>query len=435
MSSQIIAYTDRIEFKTLLDIQCKGITGIAPVVKDNTEDFTSFLNLLGEIDILIIDQPKTKKDYSFLLQAVQDKEDSIKNIILISDESLKTTRSLVFPQNQVEKVIEHIRELLSSSESSYKDGYISVPIDSFLHFKLLPFDLYIKLSADKFIKRIHANEDIDENTIRALKEKGVAELFFGRKYNREFSLLLLNNMINKVERDYDTLDQKLRAKSQVFVTTQEIVQSVGLPPRVIEVCESVMDSISVDVLKGKDKLSTYLTQMKQTDLSFNYRFVELTSFIAVQLVEAHKFHGQPEEIRKIVFAAFFADISLSDPSQIECRSNDSLKDLWPEDQKVILEHALKSSQVVSKYKNAPLGADEIIKQHHGSVTGVGLGKISDQILPLSRCLMASQEIALGLLKNEGTSPGKVVEDLIQKFENTCLKTEFVLFRDSCQSQL
>lgn len=242
-------------------------------------------------------------------------------------------------------------------------------------------------------------------------------------------------MINKVERDYDSVDQKLRAKSQVFVTTQEIVQSVGLLPRVIEVCESVMDSISVDVLKGKDKLSTYLTQMKQSDLSFNYRFVELTSFIAVQLVEAHKFHGQPGEIRKIVFAAFFADISLSEPSQVEYRTIDSIKEFWPEDQKVILEHALKSSQVVSKYKNAPEGADEIIKQHHGSLSGTGLGEISDQILPLSRCLMASQEIALGLLKNEGTSPGKVVENLIQKFENTCLKTEFVLFQKSCQSQL
>src|SRR5690606_2528680 len=106
MSSQIIAYTDRIEFKTFLDIQCKGITGVAPVVKDNPEDFTTFLNLLGEIYILIIDQPKAKNDFNFLLQAVQDKEESIKNIILISDEELKTSRSMIFPLNQVDNMMD-----------------------------------------------------------------------------------------------------------------------------------------------------------------------------------------------------------------------------------------------------------------------------------------------------------------------------------------
>ena len=434
MSAQIIAFTDRLEFKTFLDIQCKGLTGVAPVVKDNTDEFLAFLNLLSEIEILIIDQPKTKNDYSFLLKAVLEKEADIKNVILVSDDDLKTKKSLVIPQNEVNKLMDHLKSLLETDQV-VSDEYISVPTDSFLHFKMLPFDLFIKISEGKYIKRIPANEDIDEETVKALKSKGVVELYFGKRYNRDFSMLLLNNMINKVERNYDSDDEKLKAKSQVFVTTQEIVQSVGLPPRVIEVCESVMESISLDVLKGKDKLSNYLSHIKDSQLSFNFRFVELTSYVAVQMVEVQNSATKEEDIKKIVFAAFFSDISLSDPAHLELRSMDDIKDLWAEDQKVVLEHAEKSASVVLKYKNAPAGADLLIKQHHGTLTGTGLGPISDQIHPLSKCLIAAQEIAFALLKNPGKSPLEVLNHLSKRFEKTPIHSSLTLFKESCIDQL
>ncbi len=434
MSAQIIAFTDRLEFKTFLDIQCKGLTGVAPVVKDDTEDFLSFLGLLSEIEILIIDQPKKKNDYSFLLKAVLEKESDIKNVILVSDEDLKTNKSLVIPQNEVNKLMDHLKSLLGTDQA-VSEEYISIPIDSFLHFKMLPFDLFIKISDGKFIKRIPANEDIDEETVKALKAKGIVELFFGKKFNRDFSMLLLNNMINKVERNYDSEDERFKAKSQVFATTREIVQSVGLPPRVIEVCESVMESISLDVVKEKGKLSNYLTQIKDSQLSFNFRFVELTSFVAVQMVEAQNSATKEEDIRKIVFAAFFSDISLSDPAHLELRTMDDIKDLWAEDQKVILEHAEKSAAVVLKYKNAPPGADLLIKQHHGTLTGTTLGPISDQIHPLSKCLIAAQEIAFILLKNPGKSPNDLVSELTQRFDKTPIHSYLMLFKDSSIDQL
>ena len=52
--SQIVAFTKRLDFKTLLDIECKSLTGFAPVVKDSVDEFQSMLGLLGDIDVLII---------------------------------------------------------------------------------------------------------------------------------------------------------------------------------------------------------------------------------------------------------------------------------------------------------------------------------------------------------------------------------------------
>lgn len=432
--SQIVAFTKRMDFKTLLDIECKGLTGFAPVVKDTVDDFQSMLGLLGDIDVLIVDQPKTKFDFNFLVQAINDKGGSVKNILMLGSEDTKVGNSKVFPEDKVESLITHLKTLVAPAKES--TGYISVPTDALKHFKILPFDLFIKISEGKYLKRIPANEDIDDSTVEAFKSKGITDLYFEKQFNRDFSLLLLNNMINKVERDYSSEGEKLKAVNEVFVTTKELVQSFGLPPRVVEVCESVIESISTDVLKGKDKFSNYLVQMKdQSTLNFQFRFVELTSYIATQIVDALNEGDKEEQIRKIVFASFFCDISLSDVSMLDYRTEESIRDLFPEDKKAVLEHALKSSQIAAKYKNAPKDVDLIIKQHHGSVDGTGFKDASGDVLPLSRCLMAAQELAYGILKQSDKRPESVINSVVERFKGSPIHSYLELFEKTTKSNL
>lgn len=435
MSSQIIAFTKRIEFKTLLDIECKSMTGFAPVVKDSLDDFQSLLGLLTNIDVLIIDEPPMPKDFKLILDMVSEKQSSIKNILILGNEAAPLKNSRIFPQDKIQLLVDHLKTLLGS-ESSQSVGYISVPSDSLIHFKILPFDLYIKISEEKYLKRIPANEDIDEATVMSFRTKGITDLYFEKKYNRDFSLMLLNNMINKVEKNYSTVDEKIKARNEVFLTTKEIVQSVGLPPRVVQVCESVMESISEDVIKGKDKFSSYLLRMKdQSNLNFQFRFVELTSFIATQMVDGMNEADKVEQIKKVVFAAFFCDISLTEVGQLDYRTEDSIKDLWPEDKKAVNEHALKASEIVTKYKNAPADADIIVKQHHGSADGVGFPPVSDLILPLAKCLMAAQELAYSILKQPGKSPESIVNQAVNRFQGSPIHSYLEAFEKSCKANL
>jgi response regulator RpfG family c-di-GMP phosphodiesterase len=307
-------------------------------------------------------------------------------------------------------------------EKASSEGYISIPIDSFIHFKTLPFDLYIKLGESNYVKRINANEDIDEQAILKLKEKGVAEFHFERKFNRDFSIMLINNMINKVESKYTSMDAQLKATNEVFLTTKEIVQSIGLPPKVIQVCESVMERITTDVALNKDKLSSYLTEMKsKSALNFQFRLVELTSFIATQMIETEDAPGKEDNIKKVVFASFFCDISLKDNEHLHLRDNASLKDVWPEDKKMILEHAFKSSEIVAKYKNAPEQTAEIVKQHHGSPSGIGFPEaVTSDLLPMAVCLMAAQELAYQFLMNPVANSADIVINTKKKMAGTPL---------------
>lgn len=423
MTAQVVIYTQRIDFKNLLEFECKSVTGFAPVVKESVEDLQSFLNLMPNLDVLILDNNPAVNDYSFL------KENGIKNILLLSDAAVALQKAKSFPGNAVESLVQHLKGLFSNEQLISNEGYISIPIDSLIHFKLLPFDLFIKLSEGKFVKRIHANEDIDETVLMNLKSKGVSELHFERKFNREFSVLLINNMINKVESDYTCRDAQLKATNEVFLTTKEIVQSVGLPPKVIQVCESVMERITTDVTKNKDKFSSYLSEIKtKSSLNFQFRLVELTSFIATQMIEAGNNPGKEEDIKKVVFASFFCDISLKDSSHLQYRDEASLKDVWHEDKKLILEHALKSSDVVEKYKNAPEQSHEIVKQHHGAKSGIGFPNVIEaDLLPLSVCLMAAQELAFNILKNPDENSKELVARVKAKHSGSALVPYFDLF--------
>lgn len=418
MPRNIFVFTQRPELKVLLDLQCREFLGITPVTKDSVEDFSSLLGIFSDINVVIIDPSPLDNNEPLYTQLIRRCRD-IKGIFVLEDEA-KFSEFEYFGENGIEKLMTKLKSLFSA-EPLEAAQYISIPIDSFVHFKILPFDLFIKLSTDKFVKRIPAHEEIEEGILKNLKSKGVIELYFERKNNKDFSMMLINNMINKVESNYSTDTEKIKANSEVFLTTKEIVRSVGLPTRVIEVCQSMMDSITADVTKGKDKFSNYLSLMKtNSELNFQFRFIELTSFIATQMVESLD-HIGPDKVRTIVFCSFFCDIAIKDGEFIEYRTEESVKDLWPEDKEAVLTHAKKASEIVSKYKNAPSGADAIVCQHHGSLDGKGFPeKCPENLLPMAKCLMASQELAYGLLKNPDKRPEVIIAEIVKKLEGSAL---------------
>jgi hypothetical protein len=434
--SQVMAFTQRVEFKTLLEIECKGLTGFSPAIHEAIDEFRNMLDLFSSIYILIVDVPDSPELLSKVISHVNIKRDQIEHIFFISENEILIDKAKVFRKNQLDEMMQEMKALINPPVAKTV-SYISIPIDSLVHFKILPFDLYVKISSDKFIKRIPAFEEIDDSTFQKFKDKGIVELHFEKRFNRDFSLMLINNMINKVEQDYHSVDEKLMARNDVFITTQQIVSKLGFKPRVIEVCESVIDQISSDVAVGKDNFSKYLDQLRsQKELAFHFRLMELTSFIATQLIDVSEETGRNDKIRKIIFASMFCDYTLKDPGQLHIRDNDQLIKLSQAEQKLISEHALKASELVNQYQNAPYEASLIIKQHHGSVTGVGLPQeISSKILPLSKCFMTAQEIAYQILMEGYRHPIDVLSDIKLKFIDTPLEDFFLLFEKTCQQNL
>lgn len=434
--SQVMAYTQRVEFKTLLEIECKGLTGFSLMIHEELDDFKSMLSLFDSIDVLIVDEPADHSIFQAILGEINVRRPQIKKVFFLTDSQIGFDNILVFAKHEIEHLVNNLKSLILAPEPS-TEGYISIPVESLIHFKVLPFSLFVKLAEGKFIKRIPAHEEIEEATFDSFKQRGITELHFEKRFNRDFSLMLINNMINQVEKDYDSIDEKLVATDAVYATTQQIVNKLGFKPKVIEVCESVINQISDDVAGGKDNFARFLEQLRsQTELSFQYRLMELTSFIATQMIDVMEETGKREKIRKIVFASMFCDYCLKIPTQIHIRKSDQVTKLSVAEQKIINDHALKASELVNQYQNAPYESSVIIKQHHGSLSGVGFPtEISSKLLPLSKLLMAAQEISYQILVENYRHPIDVLSDVKLKFIDTPLEDHFMLFEKTCQNNL
>ena len=432
MSSQVLAYSDRMEVVNILENEVKEITGFKAVVKESFEDFCLLLDILVRVDLIIIDAPEDDIKKNKIIEYLIDRKDYIRNIIFLSDNQFDCNLGQVFTYEKFEIMIESLKGSLAKFKEEVHE-YVSVPIDSLFHFKVLSFDLFLKISKDKYIKRIPACEEVDRATINSLKSRGGYELYFDKKYNKDFSQMLLNNMMNSMERDYHCYKEESVIKDEIFLTTKEIVQSLGLPPRIISLCDSVMGGIIQDISRGKNQLSSYIHQLKESNLSFHFRHIELTSYIASQIVDDFQSFASSDFTKRVIFSAFFCDVTLRRPELIHIRTQEQLMGLNGQTIKEINMHALKASELVLNYQNAPIGAHRIIRQHHGALNGIGFSdKHYDKLCPLTKCLISSQELAYSILNNPEEDARVTLARVAKKYASTPLQDMFDRFEEKCR---
>jgi hypothetical protein len=131
--SQVMAFTQRVEFKTLLEIECRGLTGFSPAIHESFDEFKNMLDLLSSIYILIIDAPEDPVFQAKVIAHVNIRRDHIEHIYFISDIEISITKAKVFKRTQLDEMIQEMKALINPPVASIV-SYISIPIDSLIHF-------------------------------------------------------------------------------------------------------------------------------------------------------------------------------------------------------------------------------------------------------------------------------------------------------------
>lgn len=415
---QVFAYTDNPEFQALLEVEVKEITGHRPIIRNTIDDLKSLLGIFESIQYLIIDYPESLNAMVELKEFLLRSKQSIKNVFIIGNDLESSETVKVFSRIEIAEMFETIKAQFSPKELPVF-SWTAIPLCTLIHFESLPFDLYIRLSDNKYVRRIPAFEKVDQKVIDTFKSKNIDALYCEKKYNRDFSMMLINNMINKVDRKYDSVESELRANEEVFSTTKEIIQNLGLSGRVVEVCEATIEKMCMDVLNDPGEFSAYLLSLKNDkNLAFQYRLITLTNYIGTQLIQDMDLPNQPDQVMKFIFASFFCDMTLSNPGLLLHRKVEDSDALSLHEQNEVNFHALKASELVTHYKNTPKEVSLIIRQHHGSFSGIGFPEEkSSQLLPLSKVLVVSQELAFAILTDDENPAMEVLRRFLKK--NRC----------------
>ncbi len=110
-----------------------------------------------------------------------------------------------------------------------------------------------------------------------------------------------------------------------------------------------------------------------------------------------------EQKKTMNFVAFFHDIALSTDEQAKIHSGKELKAAkLPEKEEALVNmHAQIAAELVAKFPHAPMGADAIVRQHHGITHGVGFSEhYSGNLSPLTIVFILAEEFTSYLIESE-----------------------------------
>lgn len=412
---QIFTFTQNPDLKTLIDFECRENFNIKPVFKDSWNEFSNIVEILSSVDILIIDngcdEPSMREVESF----IKNFGERVKNIFIFCNVNRNENNIHFFSNDHISEFLDSLKSIIGVKEVKQTE-WVHVPLSTLIHFESLPFDLFIKLSDSRYVKRFHAFEVIERKVVSSLIDKGVNEIFCNRNYRREFSMLLINNLINKLEKSYSDISSEISANCEVFRTTKEIIQNLGITGRVSEVCEATVEKMIQNVMKSPSELSDFLKALKHDKLlDFHFKLINLTNYIGTQLITEMNLKDFEKQVHLFICSSYFCDMTLAETSFHHLRKESDLDKHPVEVCDAVNFHALKASELVSTRPDIPDEVAIIIRQHHGSFVGIRLpNDRTSQLHPLAKILIVAQDLAYTILTHTDTPAMEVLKGYLKK---------------------
>lgn len=265
--------------------------------------------------------------------------------------------------------------------------FFSIPLEQYLTGRNSKFDLFLKLSHDKFVKVLHKGDSFDLNFLNNLETRGVSVLYINRSKLSEY-LVIQERILMAIVRDYEA---SLRFKShvicgqgsQIFTSFQELQDSQ---------CLSNMDlfipSIQNLVEEYRIKFKTSFAEFLFADTT-GYHHSIFSVILGIIIAKEQKILSQGP-LRTIVVASMFHDVSIMEHERID-KTNDL---------ETYQKHPLESESILSKHKFFDTAVLQAVRQHHMRVRGLTFPALakSEVINQISQIVGLADEISYSLKK-------------------------------------
>lgn len=392
--------------KTIKLVICSSEIGNSkPVIEIN--------NYFKQLDIVIPiislgDDPIEQQDYEkaevYSVEQYDDIQSVLKNCMTILDLDLKALSNT--PQSQ----------------------YFPIPLEHFLKLKKSPSDVFIKIGRGEntqFLKRIHEGEGLDDETVKRYQSGGVQNLYI----SSEKRITFVNLLTKALFKAFEDLDEVTEENFQESLETTEIaydivsqnIDNLGISPQVTEMANKAINQLIKQAEKDP-KVSHLLARLTQSRSSFRFKHIQITTYISMIILKMMDW-GKKEQYKTLSFVSFFHDVSLPSDELAMIHSKEELNQakLKKSEKDLILKHAQLSTELIHRYQHMPMGADTIIKQHHGMLNGHGFSEtFSGNLSPLSVVFIVAEECAHLVLKSEDKiiNKAKILFHLEEKFKTS-----------------
>lgn len=241
-----------------------------------------------------------------------------------------------------------------------------------------------------------ANKKIDPASL-----KGYSTMLVDKLDRLQMVNQITSELVERLEDKDLNSDEQIQAGASNYELLSRKLQSIGINEETIAMAKKSMDSLSANV-KKYPKLGNLLQRMLSNQASYLYRHTQIVTYVSLHIVRNIDW-GTPEQEEKIKFIAFFHDIALENDRQAVIKSKLELRSavLDPREKQLVEKHAQLAAELVHKYPHAPMGADQIIRQHHGVLNGVGFSDhFGANLSPMAIVFVVAEEFTRIIVQAE-----------------------------------
>lgn len=426
--AQVILIESNTTMNDLISVNLTTYLGVDLIHRKNAQDALSLLAILPSIDLIITNSVVDGEDTASMINDyLIDNQLDISMIVLGGQTRRASEHTIHIPNNNDwEKVVQTTAKILGINEEVLArkavPDYVAVPVRYFYNLDSINCDVFIRIKKSptefQFVKRIHNGDAISLDLIQRYQDQGLEFFHIPKEHHRNFTIFLSNRLVDKIEGPGINEDQKIQIMGESYdIATREIV-TLGFNSETIQLTDTIIENMIKNFQKSPE-MSGLLHKVINSKTGPLYQKSHMTSVVASEMVKNLKF-SDPLAFEKIAFAAFFHDIMLTEREDLaKINSFEELEKahLSESDWDLVFNHANEASQLIKNHPEAPLGADEIIRHHHGAFNGKGFSNAIEKLPDLSKIFIIAHHFTLELMKfkETGGQPKPVTEELFRRY--------------------
>ncbi len=371
-------------------------------------DATAAMKILGGTDgkmvNLIIARARIGKEESAaeIVNFLKSKNLNIPVIVIGPCREIPGTFAHMANSLQLKTMIQGAAKALGITAQSMSTktvpDYFPIPLIFFGMLKRSACHVYIKEN-NSYSLRFEKLKDFGPDEIRKLEISDVKTLYVNKLDRLEFVNNVTSELMASLGDDEISPDEQVTAADSVMVLAAKKLLSIGVTEETVTIAKKSMESMRKNT-KVNPKLSKLLDRLLANKTSYLFTHTQILSYIGLHIIKNIDW-GNPEQEEKILFIAFFHDIALEKDEHARIKSSLELKksEFNEMDKSLVDRHAQIAAELVAKFPHAPMGADQIIRQHHGNLNGVGFSDhFGNNVSPMSIVFIVAEEFARIVLK-------------------------------------
>jgi HD-GYP domain-containing protein (c-di-GMP phosphodiesterase class II) len=272
----------------------------------------------------------------------------------------------------------------------------------------LNFDLFVRLSAKKFVRVFKEGDVFTEKDVTAFLEKKKIEYLYFLKADAIKYAASLREDLEKAAKGADTNPEgATRAAVSAHEAVMELGNKIGFTPEVQALAkQGMLSTLRAVGGSSKPQLGKILKGIIAKKEEYIGYHAILTGQIACSLANGMEWSSDTT-YQKLTFAAFFHDMVLTNGALAQVGSVSELEtrksEFTEEEQKRFRFHTLTAAQIINTFSEVPADVSVIISQHHEKPDGSGFprGLAGQNIAPLSALFIIAHDL-VGYIFEHGT---------------------------------